>query len=77
MVVTDIYGRYLRVETVDIGGEADSTMCVNTYIHTFQDSVLSEGETGLDDTGCQGCSDRFGLSGQEDRKSRVRLQRLP
>lgn len=55
MVVTDIFGRYVMVETVDVGGEADSTMYMSCPIGRFPQHYLALDESALADMGYQSC----------------------
>lgn len=55
MVMTDIFGRYIRVENVDVGGESDKTMHIGCDVCTDPDRFLSQGEIGLADMGYAYC----------------------
>lgn len=54
MVMTDIFGRYIWVETVDVGSESDKTMFIDCDVGKHPSHFLSEGERGMADMGYAG-----------------------
>lgn len=66
MVMTDIFGRYIWVETVNVDGEKDKSLYIASDVVTDSTRFLSSGEIGLADIGYKG----FSRLEYPDKKSR-------